>query len=91
MTSETITGREQDLDALLLNSIGFSNSGVELIAPNLDNLINGINILEPTTSLLLKYDPIYTCLLQGAKFALDNGRTRISVATVVLWFRMSAC
>lgn len=73
VTSGTIAERAQDLDALLLSSIGFSNGGIDLIAPNRDNLINGINVLEPTTSLLLKYDPIYTCLLQGAKFALDNG------------------
>ncbi|MBB2772967.1 MULTISPECIES: MCE family protein [Mycolicibacterium] len=73
VTSGTVTGHAKDLDALLLSSIGFTNSGIELIAPNRDNLVNGINILEPTTSLLLKYDPIYTCLLQGAKFALDNG------------------
>jgi phospholipid/cholesterol/gamma-HCH transport system substrate-binding protein len=73
VTSGTVTGHAKDLDALLLSSIGFTNSGIDLIAPNRDNLVNGINILEPTTSLLLKYDPIYTCLLQGAKFALDNG------------------
>ncbi|MGE2716271.1 MCE family protein [Mycolicibacterium litorale] len=73
VTSGTVTSHAKDLDALLLSSIGFSNSGIDLIAPNRDNLVNGINVLEPTTSLLLKYDPIYTCLLQGAKFALDNG------------------
>ncbi|BBZ34564.1 MCE family protein [Mycolicibacterium confluentis] len=72
-TSETIAGHAQDLDALLLSSIGFSNSGIDLIGPNRDNIIKGINVLEPTTSLLLKYDPIYTCLLQGAKYALDHG------------------
>lgn len=72
-TSTTITNHANDLDALLLNAIGFANSGIDLIAPNRDNLVNGINVLEPTTSLLLKYDPIYTCLLQGAKFALDHG------------------
>lgn len=73
VTSATVTGHSQDLDALLLNAIGFTNSGIDLIAPNKDNLVNGINVLEPTTSLLLKYDPIYTCLLKGAKYALDNG------------------
>lgn len=72
-TSGTVTGHAKDLDALLLSSIGLSNSGIEFVAPNRDNLVNGINVLEPTTSLLLKYDPIYTCLLQGAQFALDNG------------------
>ena len=32
-----------------------------------------INTLESTTSLLLKYNPEYTCLLLGAKWFLDNG------------------
>ncbi|OBB26102.1 MCE-family protein MCE3A [Mycolicibacterium peregrinum] len=73
VSSNTVTGHANDLDALLLSAVGFSNSGVGLIAPNRGNLINGINVLEPTTSLLLKYNPIYTCLLQGAKYALDHG------------------
>lgn len=73
VTAETVTAHEKDLDALLLSSIGFSNTGIDLIAPNRDNIIRGINVLEPTTTLLRKYDPIYTCLLKGAKFALDNG------------------
>jgi phospholipid/cholesterol/gamma-HCH transport system substrate-binding protein len=72
-TSTTITNHAKDLDALLLNAVGFSNSGVELLAPNTDNLVNGINGLEPTTNLLMKYNPEYTCLLVGAKFHLDNG------------------
>jgi phospholipid/cholesterol/gamma-HCH transport system substrate-binding protein len=72
-TASTITSHAQDLDTLLLNTIGFANSGVALIGPNKDNLVNGVNALEPTTSLLLKYSPTYTCLLQGAKYALDHG------------------
>ena len=33
--------------------------------PNKDNLVAAINTLEPTTNLLLKYNPEYTCLLVG--------------------------
>ncbi|MCV7220303.1 MCE family protein [Mycolicibacterium elephantis] len=73
VTSATVDNHAKDLDALLLSSIGLSTSGIDLIAPNRDNLVNGINVLEPTTSLLLKYEPEYTCLLQGAKYALDHG------------------
>jgi phospholipid/cholesterol/gamma-HCH transport system substrate-binding protein len=72
-TSTTITNHAKDLDAFLLNAIGFSNSGVELLAPNKDNLVNAINGLQPTADLLLKYNPEYTCLLVGAKFYLDHG------------------
>ena len=72
-TSATVTDHAKDLDALLLNTIGFSNSGIGLLGPNRDNMVNGINGLEPTTNLLLKYNPEYTCMLQGAKFFLDHG------------------
>lgn len=82
-TSVTITDHADDLDALLLNTIGFSNSGTGLLAPNRDNFVNAVNLLEPTTALLLKYNPEYTCTVQGAKIFLDkagewfggNGRT----------------
>ncbi len=30
------------------------------------------HMLEPTTNLLLKYNPEYTCLLVGSKWYLDN-------------------
>jgi phospholipid/cholesterol/gamma-HCH transport system substrate-binding protein len=72
-TSTTIVDHAKDLDAFLLNAVGFSNSGTELLASNKDNLINAINGLQPTTDLLMKYNPEYTCLLVGAKSYLDNG------------------
>lgn len=72
-TSATITNHAADLDALLLNVIGFSQAGIDLVAPNRDNLVRAINVLEPTTKLLTKYNPEYTCLLMGAKWWLDNG------------------
>lgn len=72
-TSTTVTKQAEDLEALLLNAIGFSNSAVDLLAPNQKNLIAAVNVLQPTTDLLMKYDPEYTCLLVGAKWWLDNG------------------
>lgn len=72
-TSETVTKQAKELDALLINLIGFSDSGVNLLAPNRDNFIQAINGLEPTTALLAKYNPAYTCLLVGAKTLLDTG------------------
>ena len=76
-TSATVTEHAKDLDSLLLNTIGFSHSATSLLAPNMDSLINGINVLEPTTALLFKYNPTYTCMLVGAKFYLDNGGYQI--------------
>ena len=72
-TSATITSHAEQLDALLLATIGLSNSGISLLAPNQANLIKAINVLEPTTNLLYKYNPEYTCLLVGAKHLLDHG------------------
>ena len=72
-TSSTITQHAKDLDALLVNTIGFSTSATELLAPNKGNLIKAINGLEPTTDVLQKYSPSYTCIVRGAKVYLDKG------------------
>lgn len=72
-TSTTVTDRAEALQALLVNVTGFAQSGVGLLGPNRQNLIDAINDFEPTTDLLLKYNPSYTCLLNGAKWLLDNG------------------
>ncbi len=71
-TSATIVDRSKDLDALLMNTIGFSDSGIGLLAPNKDTLVNAVNTLEPTTALLLKYNAEYTCTIQGAKVFLNK-------------------
>lgn len=90
-TSTTVTSHAVALDALLLRTVGAAETGTNLIAPNEANLIAGINTLEPTTGLLSKYDPEYTCLLVGSKWWLDNagysniggnGRTDIVDATM---------
>jgi phospholipid/cholesterol/gamma-HCH transport system substrate-binding protein len=72
-TSATITDHATDLDALLLNTIGASQAGIELLAPNQSNLIRAVNVLRPSIDLLMKYNPEYTCLLLGAKLWLDQG------------------
>ncbi|QLL06147.1 MCE family protein [Mycobacterium vicinigordonae] len=71
--SATITNQTTDLDALLVNVIGLSQAGIDVVGPNRDNLVHAINVLKPTTNLLMKYNPEYTCLLMGAKWWLDNG------------------
>nr|WP_236147347.1 MCE family protein [Mycolicibacterium sp. CH28] len=72
-TGATITGHADDLDALLLNTAGFARSGLEVLGPNRDNLVHAVNAAAPTTGLLFKYNPMYTCMLVGAKWFLDNG------------------
>ena len=72
-TSATITDNAKQLDSLLLNVVGLSRSGVNLIGPNRDNLVHGVNLLESTTRLLMKYNPELTCTLVGGKNVSDFG------------------
>ncbi|MDR3660115.1 MAG: MCE family protein [Mycobacterium sp.] len=72
-TSTTVVNHSKTLDSLLLNVIGSANAGTNLLGTSRDNLVGAVNILEPTTNLLLKYNPEYTCFLQGTKWYLDNG------------------
>jgi len=92
VTATTITSHESALDALLLNTIGLSRTGIDLLAPNAANLVKAINVLVPTTDLLAKYNPEYTCLILGAKWVIDNlgdalggnGKSSIGDAGVLL-------
>ncbi|SPM34976.1 MCE-family protein MCE3A [Mycobacterium rhizamassiliense] len=80
-TSVTVTDSAKQLDSLLLNVSGLSRGGVNLIGPNRDNLVHGINLLESTTRLLMKYNPELTCTLVGGKNALDFGAVASSGGT----------
>lgn len=71
--STTIADHAQALDTLLLNTIGFAQSGHDLLETSGDKLVQAVNTLEPTTALLMKYNPVYTCWLQGATWTLNNG------------------
>lgn len=77
-TSTTFTDRAADLDALLLNAAGFAQAGIDLLGPNQANYVRAVNVLAPTTELLLKYNPVYTCTLMGAKWWLDNDGYQIA-------------
>jgi len=72
-TSQTISSHARSLDELLLSAVGFSQSGINTIGGNQPNLVRARNILDPTTALLMKYSPTYTCLFQGAQWFLDHG------------------
>ncbi|OBH10389.1 MCE family protein [Mycobacterium sp. E1747] len=72
-TSTTVTNHSSALDSLLLNAIGLSKTGTNLLGTSRDSLVGAINTWEPTTNLLLTYNPEYTCMLQGAQWFLDNG------------------
>jgi phospholipid/cholesterol/gamma-HCH transport system substrate-binding protein len=84
-TSATLTQHASSLNELLLNAIGFADSGTNLFAPNVDNFVHAVDAALPTTDLLFAYNPEYTCTLVGAQIAHDmaipaiggNGRTAI--------------
>ncbi|MDT5093705.1 MAG: phospholipid/cholesterol/gamma-HCH transport system substrate-binding protein, partial [Mycobacterium sp.] len=72
-TSTTVVNQSTGLDNLLLNVIGLSRAGTNLLASSSESLVASVNVLEPTTNLLLKYNPEYTCFLQGVTWYLNNG------------------
>lgn len=72
-TGDTVERQSGALNTLLLNAIGVATSGRDLVAENRQSLTDAVNMLEPTTNLLFKYQPEYTCLLKGAKVYLDEG------------------
>lgn len=72
-TAATLSDQAHALDALLINVVGLSDSGTSLLAHSKDNLVHTVTALEPTTALLVKYNPSLTCLMVGAKWFIDNG------------------
>lgn len=71
-TSATIVNRQSELDNLLLNAIGLSREGTNLLVTSKDTLVSAINSLEPTTNLLQTYSSTYTCMLEGAQWVVDH-------------------
>ncbi|UXA16545.1 MCE family protein [Mycobacterium sp. SMC-4] len=72
-TAVTVTENSAHLDDLLVSVTGMARSGIDLIGPNKDNLVDAVNVLEPTTGLVMKYNPQLTCMLVGGHWFLENG------------------
>ncbi|BBY80183.1 MCE family protein [Mycolicibacterium pulveris] len=72
-TGKTITDHAEQLNTVLLNSIGFAQSGANVLGRNANDLVHLMRTVAPTTDLLHKYDATYTCTLQGAVWFLNNG------------------
>jgi phospholipid/cholesterol/gamma-HCH transport system substrate-binding protein len=72
-TSTTIANNAGALNDVLLSSVGFSQSGITVLGGNQPDLVKAMNLLQPTTDLLNKYSPTYTCLFQGAQWFLEHG------------------
>jgi phospholipid/cholesterol/gamma-HCH transport system substrate-binding protein len=72
-TSTTLVNKQGALDELLLAAVGFSQSGTSVLATNQQAFVRTTDTLVPTTDLLFKYSPTYTCLFKGAQWFLDHG------------------
>jgi phospholipid/cholesterol/gamma-HCH transport system substrate-binding protein len=72
-TSTTLTENQRSLDTLLLSAVGFSQTGINVIGRNESNIVRSFNLLDPTTALLNRYSPTFTCLFQGAQWYVDHG------------------
>lgn len=72
-TSTTVSERAGDVDALLVNVLGFADSGTQLLGTATDDLVRTVDALQPTTSLLFEHHPALTCTLLGAQWFIDNG------------------
>ncbi|MEZ0052128.1 phospholipid/cholesterol/gamma-HCH transport system substrate-binding protein [Mycobacterium sp. MAA66] len=72
-TAKTISTNAGALDDLLLSAVGFSGAGVSVVGGNEPTFVRAMNLADPTTALLLKYSPTYTCLFQGAQWFLEHG------------------
>jgi phospholipid/cholesterol/gamma-HCH transport system substrate-binding protein len=71
-TSVTITNHAKALDALLLATIGLSNSGARLLA-RIRRTSSRPSTCSSPRRICCKHNPEYTCLLVGAKTLLDTG------------------
>jgi len=66
VTGATIVERVDDLDRLLLATIGMGDAGRRVVEPNTEQIIDVLDLLRPTASLLEEYSPVLPCFFQGA-------------------------
>jgi phospholipid/cholesterol/gamma-HCH transport system substrate-binding protein len=64
--SQTIVDEQQNLDALLVSTIGLADLGNQVLGDNRQPLTDALHLLVPTTDLLNEYSPALACGLGGA-------------------------
>lgn len=74
VTGRTLVAKRLQLDASLVGLTGLGNDGADLLTENENPLVTSLDLLRPTTSLLNRYSPMLTCLIQG----LDEAHRRYS-------------
>jgi virulence factor Mce-like protein len=63
--SQTLVDEQQNLDALLISSIGLADLGNDVLGANRDKLAEVVHLLAPTTDLTNEYHQALTCSLKG--------------------------
>ncbi len=68
VTSGTIVNQQANLDKLLLDVTGLGNTGTEVLGQNQPALATTLNLLRPTSYLLYRYSPEFSCFFKGLNF-----------------------
>lgn len=63
--SQTLVDEQQNLDALLISSIGLADLGNDVLGANREKLAEVVHLLVPTTDLTNEYHQALTCSLKG--------------------------
>ncbi|TGD88137.1 MCE family protein [Mycolicibacterium sp. CH28] len=64
-TAHSLNAQQNDIDAALLASVGFGNTGADVVERGSPYLVRALADLVPTTSLLDKYSPEFFCSLRN--------------------------
>ncbi|APE33021.1 Mce family protein [Nocardia mangyaensis] len=65
VTSQTIAEMQGQLDDVLVNVIGLSDTVGAVLRENEHDLVTALDLLRPTTSLLFEYAPALSCIIDG--------------------------
>ncbi|MFD4439710.1 MCE family protein [Nocardia sp. NPDC058519] len=65
VTAKTLSELQAQLDDVLVNVIGLSDTTGSVLRENESNLVTALDLLRPTTSLLFEYAPALSCLIDG--------------------------
>ncbi|TCN43871.1 phospholipid/cholesterol/gamma-HCH transport system substrate-binding protein [Rhodococcus sp. SMB37] len=92
VTGGTIVDRADDLDRVLLATSGMSDAGLRVVGPHTGEIVEILDLLRPTASLLDEYSPVLPCFFQGADRARrlaepasgGNGATMMLNSTFLL-------
>ncbi|HET9876982.1 MAG TPA: MCE family protein [Mycobacterium sp.] len=64
--SQTVVDEQNNLDAVLLSTIGLADTGNEVLGANWEPLTSVLHLMVPTTDLLNEYHEAVTCGIGGA-------------------------